>query len=385
MYPFKIPNYKENNIVNLMSSISHSFWSTHSYNTLECLPPSELNKFKNVVLLVVDALGYNYLNKQKDSFLYKHLHSKLGSTFFSGTASANTVFHVGYPPQQHGFTGWTMNIKEVGGRVKPLIFTKGLSKKSLLEDGFKIEDILKIESFHKDFKRECFTIIEREKSKRDFIKYVAKNTTLIWVEDYKNVFAQISELITKDSTKRKFIHGYMDEFDTVQHKYGIISKETKTLFSSIDTRVQKLSESLQGTDTQLIVVSDHGMIPLSERSEIFVEDFSGLLECLTMPIVGDPRVRDCFIYPDKIEEFKRIIETEMSQYCWCFDGAQLIEDNFYGLGEVNKKLYERVGDFVLIMKEDYVLYSHTKDNQRAAAHGSTTDEEIDVPLILINC
>jgi hypothetical protein len=33
----------------------------------------------------------------------------------------------------------------------------------------------------------------------------------------------------------------------------------------------------------------------------------------------------------------------------------LINDNFYGLGEVNKKLFDRVGDYVLIMKDNYVL------------------------------
>lgn len=114
MYKFTLPNYKDNNIVNLMSSISNSFGKKHQYEKLRSLGSEELDNFKNVVLVVIDGLGYNYLKKQNDSFLLKHLASKLTTTFLSTTACANTVFQVGYPPQQHALTGWTINLKEVG-------------------------------------------------------------------------------------------------------------------------------------------------------------------------------------------------------------------------------------------------------------------------------
>jgi predicted AlkP superfamily pyrophosphatase or phosphodiesterase len=104
MYKFTLPNYKENNIVNLMSSISNSFGKKHQYEKLKCLDSKDLDDFKNIVLIVVDGLGYNYLKKQNNSFLLKNVHSQLTSTFLSTTACANTVFQVGYPPQQHALT-----------------------------------------------------------------------------------------------------------------------------------------------------------------------------------------------------------------------------------------------------------------------------------------
>jgi len=54
MYEFIKPNYKDNNIVNLMSSISNSFWKKHEYNTLKSLGSEELDSFENIVLIVVD-------------------------------------------------------------------------------------------------------------------------------------------------------------------------------------------------------------------------------------------------------------------------------------------------------------------------------------------
>jgi len=63
MYWFRIPDYKKDNIINLMSSISNSFGNTHDYNTLDSLSPWELDNYKNIVLIAVDALWYNYLAK----------------------------------------------------------------------------------------------------------------------------------------------------------------------------------------------------------------------------------------------------------------------------------------------------------------------------------
>ena len=390
MYKFTVPNYKENNIVNLMSSISNTFGKKHTYQELISLSSEELNNFQNIVLIVIDGLGYNYLKNQKESFLFKHLHSKLTSTFLSTTACANTVFHVGYPPQQHALTGWTINLKEVGEVTKVLPFTPESGVKTLSKKVFDINKIMDISSLHKDFKGECFTIIDKEKSKRDFIKYTAKNTTVIPTQTYADTFSEVEQLINKESKERRFIHAYMDEFDAIQHYHGTDAEKTNALFVDIDKKIKKLSESIKNTHTKIIVVADHGLINISKESEIWVKDIPGLEECLTAPITGEPRVRDCFVKTSKVKDFEEIIESNMSQYCWCFKGMQLIEDNFYGLGTPNKKLFDRVGHYVLIMKDNYVLRDkHEKHEQygktEKASHGAFSDDEMLVPLITIDC
>lgn len=390
MYEFTLPNYKEDNIINLMSSISNSFWKEHDYNQLKYLNDNNLNDFDNIVLIVIDWLGYNYLKKQKSSFLFKHLNSKLTTTFLSTTACANTAFQVGYPPQQHALTWWTINLKEVGWITQVLPFTPRFGWKTLSENNFNINKIMDIESFHKGFNGKCFTIIEKNKSKRDFIKYVAKGTKIISAKTHKDIFIKLEELIKNKSKGRRFIHAYMDEFDSIQHYHGLDGKKTGMLFVDIDEQIKVLSESVKGTNTKLIVVSDHGLIDLTKESEIWIEDIPGLEDCLTIPITGEPRVRDCFVRPSKVNDFKKIIETKMSKYCWCFEWTQLIEDNFYGLGKPNKKLFDRVGDYVLIMKENYVLrdklanHEHQEKSEKAS-HGAFSDDEMLVPLITIDC
>jgi len=384
MYEFKVPDYTKDNIVNLMSSISNSFWKEHDYNQLTSLTDSDLTDFDNIVLIVVDGLWYNYLKTQENSFLCKNIHSKLSTTFLSTTACANTVFQVWYPPQQHGLTGWTMNLKETWWITRMLPFTLRSWGDTLSKYNFNINEIIDIDSYHKWFEWKSFTIVSEEKSKRDFIKYVAKETEIIWTKTYQDTFDILTKLVNKKSNTRRFIHVYMDEFDSIQHNQVVGANKTNSLFNDIDSCIEKVSQSIQGTNTKIIIVSDHGLLNISKTSEIWVEDIPGLEECLTVPIVGEPRVRDCFIRPRKVKDFEKIIKTQMSEYCWCFKWEQLIKDNFYGLGVANKKLYDRVWDYVLIMKEDYVLKDYN-DHSEKGSHGAFSDEEMYVPLITINC
>ncbi|MBR9683229.1 alkaline phosphatase family protein [Candidatus Woesearchaeota archaeon] len=390
MYPFTLPDYQGKSIVNLMSSISHSFGKKHSYTKLKSLNSTELKKFKNIVLIVVDGLGYNYLKKQKDSFLLKNLKTSMTSTFLSTTACANTAFSVGYPPQQHALTGWDINLKETGTITTILPFVPIFGRESLSKSNFKMNQIMDIKSFHKGFEGKCFTLIGRKISNSPFTNYVSSNTTIIPTKTYKNTFTKLRKLVTKKSTGRRFIHAYLPELDHLAHQEGINSKGVNKIFWDLDKRIKKLAQSIKGTNTKLIVVADHGLIDATPNTEIWVENIPGLKECLTIPLAGEPRVRDCFVRPSKVKDFEKIVKTKMSKCCWCFKGEQLIKDNFYGLGKPNKKLIDRVGDYVLIMKDNYILRDKLANygkppNFHAGKHGGVSDDEMIVPLVVIDC
>lgn len=390
MYPFTLPDYKRGSIVNLMSSISNSFGKKHSYNELPALDSNELKNSKNVVLIIIDGLGYHYLKKQKDSFLLNNLKSKMTSTFLSTTACANTAFLVGYPPQQHALTGWDINLKEVGAITTILPFIPMFGGASLSYSKIEMNKIMDIASFHKGFNGKCFKLIDKKLASGAFTQYVSSNTSIIATTSYKNTFTKLKNLIKGKSNKRRFIHIYVPELDSLAHKEGISSKEVNNLFQDLDKQIKNLSKSLKKTNTKLIITADHGLIDAAPNTEIWIEDIPGLKACLTIPLAGEPRVRDCFVRPRKVKDFEEIIRTKMSKYCWCYKGEQLIKDNFYGLGEPNKKLYDRVGDYVLIMKKNYILRDKLANYEKPkkfhkGKHGGVTEDEMIVPLITIDC
>src|SRR3989344_4941128 len=102
---FCLPNYKNGSVVNLMSSIGRAFGWKSEYGELKNLTSKEIKKYKNVVLIIVDGLGYEYLMKQERSFLKENLRGKMTSVFLPTTTSALTSILTGVAPQQHAFTG----------------------------------------------------------------------------------------------------------------------------------------------------------------------------------------------------------------------------------------------------------------------------------------
>ena len=100
MVKIVLPNYKNGSIVNLMASIAKAFGKKLLYNPLTLLSPDEIKPFKNVVLLVLDGLGYDYLiNKKEKNFLNSHLRGPITSVFLPTTASAITSFQTGVATQ----------------------------------------------------------------------------------------------------------------------------------------------------------------------------------------------------------------------------------------------------------------------------------------------
>ncbi|MBN1275515.1 alkaline phosphatase family protein [Candidatus Woesearchaeota archaeon] len=391
-YPFPTPDYKGGSIVNLMSSIARGFGKRHRYAQLKALRAEEVRKSRNVVLIVIDGLGYEYLCAQGDSYLHRHLRSRMTSTFLSTTTCANTALLVGYPPQQHALTGWDINLKEAGAITSVLPFTPRYGGEPLTAAGFSMSDVMGAPSFYEGFGAECFVVFGKRIAGSEFTRHVTRHATIIPTVSVANAFAKITALIKEGSPRRRFVHAYFPGFDAAAHDEGVASAAARDVFLDLDRRVRKLARTIEGTDTKLVVVADHGMIDTTEEAELFVEDVPGLQACLTVPLAGEPRVRDCFVRPRKTEEFESIVRKRLAGQCWCYRGELLVNDHLYGLGKPNGKLLERVGDYVLVMKENYVLRDRlANDKERKASpvdkgvHGGVSDEELFVPLIIVDC
>jgi predicted AlkP superfamily pyrophosphatase or phosphodiesterase len=108
-----LPDYNGGSIVNLMSSIAKACGGKTNYVQLKSLSSEEI-KNKNIILLVIDGLGYEYLKKSNANFLKENLKDKMTSVFLPTTACATTTFQTGVAPQQHALTGWFMFLKKRG-------------------------------------------------------------------------------------------------------------------------------------------------------------------------------------------------------------------------------------------------------------------------------
>ena len=66
----------------------------------------------------------------------------------------------------------------------------------------------------------------------------------------------------------------------------------------------------------------------------------------------------------------------------------MVKKGFYGLYKPNKKIFDRIGDYVLVMKDNYVLkdwVAGEDDDDFVAHHGGVSSQEMYVPLVVAKC
>jgi hypothetical protein len=382
-----LPDYKGGSIVNLMSSIGNSLGAKMPYQELRILPSNELRNSKNVVLMVIDGLGFEYLMRKQGSFLKDNVRGRITSVFPPTTAAGVGTFLTGVAAQQHALTGWFMFLKEIGILAKILPFTPRIGGASFDKQGIKMEDILGQEAFTNKINAKSIVINPKMLMNSAFNETISKKSKREFYSNFDSFINQIRKAINSKG-KRKYIYAYWPDIDTFSHEFGVGSSKHEKHFKEIDKKIKKFIEKTKGTNTTLIITADHGLTNTAKDKVILLKDHPRLLECLIMPRSGEGRLAYFYVHPAKARQFEWYVKTHLGKYCWMYKSEELIKKNVFGLGVPNKKLFDRVGDYILVMKENYILKDvllGEHENKNIGHHGGVSKEEMYVPLIVFNC
>ncbi len=380
-----LPDYEGNSIVNLMSSISKSFGNDSRYPELEDLATKKLKDHKNIVLLVLDGLGYEYLRtRENGSFLKENLHTKMTTVFPSSTASAIPTFLTGEAPQQHAMTGWFMYLREIGTVSTTLKFTPRYGAQTFSEEDIDVKDIFDPEPLYDKIENSS-VVTDKEIKKSPLSRAMERNASTLSYEDMDGFFDYLERMI-RSGEGRRYVYGYWPEFDSIAHDDGIKSEEAHEHFLRLDKKLERFVERIKDTDTLLLITSDHGLIDTTRERSIDLEEHEEFEQCFRLPPCGDFRTVYCYVKPSKVDSFLNCWEDELEGYCRLYEASELIEEGYFGLYEQAPELGERIGDYVLIMKENYTLqhrYPNEEDPFMVGQHGGTTEEEMYTPLSVI--
>ncbi|MBS3815978.1 MAG: alkaline phosphatase family protein [Candidatus Thermoplasmatota archaeon] len=368
-----------------MSSISGSFGVPSNYPALEELRSADLENHKNVVLLVIDGLGFRYLDsKESNSFLKRNLKTKITSVFPSSTASAIPTFLTGNAPQKHAITGWYMHLKEIGTVSTALHFAPRYGDRAFSEDGIDLQELLELDPIYEKFEN-SFIVTDEDIKESVLSKTTSAEAVTYGYEDMDS-FTGSLERAVRASEERKYIYAYWPGFDSLAHEHGVSSTEVERHFQELDKKLKQFVEDIKDTDTMLMITSDHGFIDTTEEKSIRLKDHPEMEECLTLPMCGDYRSAYCYLRPSKDDRFRNYWEDELQDFCRLHEAQELIEKNYFGIHEPDPKLFDRIGDYVLIMKENYTMqhgYPNKDDPFMIGQHGGVTEKEMWTPLSVI--
>jgi len=76
-------------------------------------------------------------------------------------------------------------------------------------------------------------------------------------------------------------------------------------------------------------------------------------DCLSLPLSGEPRLAYCYVHPRKSQTFADYVQDRLADQIMLIQSQDLIAQGMFGLGEPHPQLAQRVGDFTLILRDNY--------------------------------
>lgn len=381
-----VPNYRTNNLVNLMASVIQGLGGDPTgYAPLDVLSPAEIGAYRQVVLIVVDGLGWEFLDGMREPGCLRALvRTRLGSVFPSTTASAVTSFLTGVAPQQHGLTGWHMYLKELGAVLAVL---PGVPRYGGCPLGQAGVDVARFFGHRPVFDRipvRSWVAAPQRIAHSDFNRAHQGKAELLPYGDQHAFFFSLGKLL-RAGRNRKFVYAYWADFDRIAHEAGISGAEARAHFQAFEEGFMGFLESIVGTGTLVILTADHGFIDTDESHAVNLEDHPQLADCLVLPLCGERRVAYCYVKPGAAAFFESYVRSELGFAAELWESRELIARGWFGEGPAHPRLGDRIGDYALVMKENYCLKDWLPGERRyeqIGVHGGVSDSEMWVPLIV---
>lgn len=374
-------DYNGNSILNLMATLENSMGGKSRYKPLANFDNNQIKNSRNIVLIVLDGMGFDFLTKYgQDSFLKQNIKRKVTSVFNPATTSTIPTIMTATPPEEHEMTGWYTFIKEIGTIIIPLMFVPRVNKESLRKY-VDIKKIFNINPLANRINRKSYVINPSVFYHSAFSIASAGKAKLIGYNqnNVRDFFKKIKSAINKEG--KKYVYAYYLNPDSLIHQFGSSHKKTLSNFKKVDKEIRKLTEGAK--DTIFMITADHGLYDVEKSNRIEVPQLPEFREFLTMPLCGEGRLGFAYIKPSKRKKFERYCRKKLDKYLVAYKNTDFAREFCLPYG---KRFLDRIGDYVLVVKEPYKINDYlinSEDSKNIGTHGGLSSREMFVPLIII--
>jgi hypothetical protein len=375
------PDYDGGSLVNLMASITAACGGDPLHPALRDLRIDERRDARNIVLLIIDGLGDNYLVRRgAGGELARRRRGSLTSVFPSTTASAITTSYTGRTPLEHGLTGWFTYFGEAGCVSAALPFRSRGDYLPLARRGVTPEQIYVSASVFEQLPVRSVVVTYKDIIDSEYNQCHCRGAQRIAYETLDGLVAGIESAV-KSGDDRKFVYAYWPVYDMVSHRYGCESVEALRQLGEIDAAFGALLARLQGTDSLVIATADHGFIDVAPEESFELP--GSLAALLRFPLCGERRVAYCHVHD--AAAFLKKAQDWLGERADVMPSASLVDDGWFGPGTAHPRFAERIGDVALVMRGRNTVKDWTPGESRhlhIGNHGGTSDDEMLIPLIL---
>ncbi|QNN63833.1 alkaline phosphatase family protein [Leucobacter denitrificans] len=335
-----------------------------------------LPAIRSLVVIMVDGLGTANLKARSTHAptLASLSQRRITTVSPSTTSAAITTLTTGKLPGEHGHIGYKIRHPELG------IITS-------LRDWEHIPDVRAWQLAPTLFELAARAGIRSSvfgrpaHAESGFSRAVLTGASYIGGSRIADRFAAAKSFIANEDAALAYV--YIDELDRAGHKSGWQSESWAERLEQLDAALADFLVGLPA-DTGVVLTADHGMVDVEAHQQVIFDrnssEFSDVVD-----VGGEPRFRSFYLRegsdPHPFTEWLRRIEGKRA---WVVTRAQAFESGVFG-NTIGPGVPERTGDVLLAARGQCAYYMTDDDPQSfnmVGQHGSWTDEERGIPLIL---
>lgn len=389
-YLSRLPDY-DRCLVNLANSILKKFDAETTAKTLPLADRYLAGEYRNVVVLLLDAMGIAILEKHLDEngFFRSHLAGSFDSVYPPTTVAATTSVLSGLYPNEHGWLGWDVYYPRLGRNVT--VFTNNeqvREKKDAVPDGTYPDGRKKWteRSLEKFRPAAEFNAAFRYTPYRNIIDKIREAGGEAWpVTPFMPPYPQTMEAILERVRElcvapgKKLIYAYWNEPDNTMHRTGTASSDTHAVITGLERMVEQAVSGLP--DTLFLITADHGHM---DSRNVCLLDYPEIMDCLERLPSIEPRTLNLFVKDAYRDSFPGIFRRCFGDSFLLLTREEALREKVFGPGKDRDGLEEMIGDYVaLAVSETSVFNTHIEAQEMPGGHAGLTREEITVPLIVI--
>lgn len=368
--------------INIISSIRKYYKTASEYPTLPKLDAELEKKYRNVVLIVLDGLGTDMLerNLSASNFLRRRLADNLTSVFPSTTAAAMTSYYTGVSPNQHGWLGWSLYFKEFCRTIDVFPNVDSYTKVAVSKVNA-AEFVMPYETIYADIAESIVGDMAVYTVTPGDITIRGKGKISRYADNFEQVCDAVKAICSEN--RNSFTYVQWSSPDDTAHREGCYGEKTAAKLAAISVQIEKLAAKL--TDTLIIISADHGMIDIAE--DIQINHIPQIADCLVVPPFVESRAAACYVKHDRRTDFERACHTYLGNDFILLPRSEIIAKGLLGGGEPHPKTLDFIADYMLCAIGNvgirYQTLNAKPKTQHSANHGGLTDEEMIIPLIII--
>lgn len=339
---------------------------------------------QRVLLLVIDGLGAAQLAHYPRSFLARHRRATLETVFPSTTATAMTTYLTGAPPTQHAIPGWFTWFRELGCVTTVLPFTPRYKGPPLSNSGITPAHLIGAPPLFDAIATPSRIIYPSYIVDSDFTRATSGRAERLGYETLDEFTAHLERAIEHDGPL--YLFAYWPFLDSTAHSHGAHSPEADAHFAELDAALARVLPRLAAAGFDVLVSADHGFIDSSPRRIVNLADHPELEAMLTLPLCGEPRTAYCYVRAGSREQFEAYVRANLADACTLHRSEALLDDGWFGPPPIDPHLRSRIGDYTLLMKENWVIKDYIVNERPfslVGVHGGASREEMEIPLIVL--